>query len=63
MRGGRLVRRCVLGLSGGGEGAEAELGGGGEAFEVGELLFGVVEAVFELLELVRIACPRFFKIL
>jgi hypothetical protein len=35
-----------LGLLGGGEVAEAGFGGGDGGFESGDLLFGVVEAVF-----------------
>ena len=40
-----------LGLVGGGEVAQAGFGGGDGGFEAGDLLFGVVEAVFELFEL------------
>ena len=38
----------LLGLIGGGEVAEAGFDGGYGVFEAGDLLFGVLEAVFEL---------------
>jgi hypothetical protein len=40
-----------LGLLGGGEVAEAGFCGGDRGFEAGDFLLGVVETVFELLEL------------
>ncbi len=40
-----------MGLVGGGEVAETRFGSGDEGFETGDLLFGVVKAVFERLEL------------
>ena len=48
-------------MVGGGEVAQAGFGGGDEGFDAGDLLFGVVEAVFELPELDGIAGPRGFE--